>query len=127
MLKPDPTVPAGQLVIGVQQIEVALLRHRVRPGALYFIDIVRNCDLRRPCQQRCHGMIAGAAGKELLDIVLIRVSALPLGQDFRIRERDPDRGKIEFHTASFLFRHSIVSKYSAISRWLRKVLRIWDS
>lgn len=35
--------------------------------------------------------------------------------------------KIEFHTASFLFRHSIVSKYSAISRWLRKVLRIWES
>ena len=106
---------------------MALLRHRVRPGALRFIDIVGNCDLRRLCQQFCHGMIAGAAGKELLDIVLIRVSALPVGQDFRLRERDTDRGKIEFHTASFLFRHSIVSKYSAISRWLRKVLRIWDS
>ena len=46
-------MPAGQLVIGVQQIKMALLRMCIRPGTLRFIDIVG--DLLCPHQRAKEG------------------------------------------------------------------------
>ena len=108
-------MPAGQLVIGVQQIKMALLRMCIRPGTLRFIDIVGDPDLHRFFQQLRRFTIARIASDQLPDVIFVRMTAFPVGQDLSAGGGNEDRGKEQLLTAAS-FRDSRSAKYSAISR-----------
>ena len=96
VLKPGAPVPAGQLVIGVQQIKMALLRMCIRPGTLRFIDIVGDPDLHRFFQQLRRFTIARIASDQLPDVIFVRMTAFPVGQDLSAGGGNEDRGKASY-------------------------------